>query len=257
MHSSKGDKPSMMGSNIEMDSYQQEQETGIKPHMNIFSGFTMITGMMIGAGIFASPSIAYRNVESVGASLLVWVLAGSLGLVGALCYAELGTMYPSNGGEKVYITKAFSKKLGMCFSWSTCLLALPISATAISTVFARYVANLALYDPAVDMANQRQAPEIVVKLIAAAAIAFVACVNGLSSKAGTAVQSIFTVIKVAALILVIGIGFVFMGKGTHLTNFQNAFEGTSKDFLKFGKAMYVALFACSGFNNLNYSTAEL
>lgn len=40
------------------------------------------------------------NTHSVGASLVVWVVAGLLAWTGASSFAELGTAIPLNGGPQ-------------------------------------------------------------------------------------------------------------------------------------------------------------
>ena len=45
-------------------------------------------------------------------------LGGLLSLVGALCYAELATAYPQEGGDYVYLTRGLGRKVGFLFAWA-------------------------------------------------------------------------------------------------------------------------------------------
>src|SRR5262245_37421675 len=78
---------------------------------------SIIVGIIIGATIFASaPNIFYFTPDSwslfgynvtlsaMWSCMLCWALVGILSLIGALCYAELGTAYPTSGGDYTYIS---------------------------------------------------------------------------------------------------------------------------------------------------------
>lgn len=52
-----------------------------------------------------------------GTALVIWAISGLLALCGALCYAELGTMLPMNGGESVYLSRAFGSLISFTFEF--------------------------------------------------------------------------------------------------------------------------------------------
>ena len=59
----------------------------------------IMIGTVIGSGIFVSPVSIVSHCESVGLSLLVWLFSGIIIIFVALCYVELGCMFPKEGGE--------------------------------------------------------------------------------------------------------------------------------------------------------------
>lgn len=70
-------------------------------------------GRIIGTGIFSTPSSILSSVDSVGASLMLWVLGFLLSFAGLFVWLELGAMFPRSGGEKVYLEAIYKKPKGL------------------------------------------------------------------------------------------------------------------------------------------------
>ena len=88
------------------------------PTLSLFDAVAMIVGLVIGVGIFRTPSIVAANVDSASTLLLVWLGGGIISLLGALCYAELGSAFPNAGGEYHFLTRAFGPPVGFLFAWA-------------------------------------------------------------------------------------------------------------------------------------------
>jgi amino acid transporter len=177
-------------------------------------------------------------------------------MIGALCYAELGTMITKSGGEYQYLKSAYGLCMGLTFSWSNLLLTNPIGTASIATVFAQYILQMAYFDENDPTGQNVVMPEVAVKLVSIACIWIVVLFNCFGRKAGAIVSNVFTAAKLVALVMIIIIGWVWLGKG-HTENFQDAFKGSSTNALSYGTAMYMALFSYNGWNNLNYGISEV
>ncbi len=59
----------------------------------------MVVGIVIGIGIFKTPSLVAAFVDSEAMFIGLWALGGLVTIFGALCYAELGSARPHAGGE--------------------------------------------------------------------------------------------------------------------------------------------------------------
>jgi len=83
--------------------------------LNLFDAAMISSGAMIGSGIFMNSAESARFLQTSSQLLLVWILGGVIAFLGALCFAELGAMFPQSGGQVVYLERAFSPWAGTFF----------------------------------------------------------------------------------------------------------------------------------------------
>lgn len=135
---------------------QMEKTIGLVQSINI------IIGSMIGSGIFVSPTGILISVKSVGASLVLWVACGLFSLIGAYCYAELGTLIHRSGADYAYILEAFGPFFGFLRLWVEVIVVRPATMAVIAMTFAKYILQPIFPDCA--------QPDIVVRLLGAACL---------------------------------------------------------------------------------------
>jgi APA family basic amino acid/polyamine antiporter len=81
-------------------------------------GLAVILGGTIGVGILRTPGAVAAELRSPTSILVVWTLGGLYTLIGAACFAELGTALPQAGGYYVYSRRAFGERVGFLTGWT-------------------------------------------------------------------------------------------------------------------------------------------
>ena len=89
-----------------------------RPVLSVFDAVMITVGIVIGAGIFKAPSLVAGMAGSTGWMLGAWLLGGVISLIGALCYAELGSSFPNAGGEYFFLRTAYGDALAFLFAWA-------------------------------------------------------------------------------------------------------------------------------------------
>ncbi|CAO1437835.1 unnamed protein product [Diamesa serratosioi] len=220
----------------------------MKKEISLLDGVAIIVGVIVGAGIFVSPKGVLLNAESIGLSLIVWLLSGVLSMVGALCYAELGTMIPKSGGDYAYISVAFGPCPAFLYLWGALLILVPTGNAITALTFAQYLLkpNWPDCDP----------PYSAVTLVACLITCVLTAINCYNVKWVTRVTDIFTGTKVFALMVIFAAGawYLFQGQTAYLTK---PFENSTSSPGHIALAFYSGLFSYSGWNYLNFVTEEL
>ena len=121
-----------------MGAKREGEKVELKRELGLFQGCTVIIGIMVGSGIFVSPKGVTMFAGSVGLSLVVWVVAGLISLLGALGYAELGTLMPKAGSQHLYIKEAYGEFAAFMCIWGLVMVVVPCACAVSALTFAHY-----------------------------------------------------------------------------------------------------------------------
>jgi APA family basic amino acid/polyamine antiporter len=173
--------------------------TQLRRELGLLDATMINAGTMIGSAIFIVPAIVAGYVGRPTAILAVWAVGGVVSLFGALCVAELGAALPEAGGIYAYLREAYGPGWGFLYGWAAFLLINPASIAAIAVAFASYSGAFAPLGPAG------------VKAVAIASILVLTALNCLGLRPGATTQDALTLLKIAALAALIGVGLLAAG----------------------------------------------
>lgn len=199
---------------------------------------SIIVGIIIGAGIYQTAPGVAGAVETPWTLFGLWCLGGLFSLSGALCYAELATAFPREGGDYVYLNRAYGPCAGFLFGWLQLLVVRPGDIAVMAFAFATYFKVWLGPDGAIPS-----------PCIAAMAVAILTGVNILGVRLGKWAQNILTFLKVAGLggIIVLGL----------MAPSPSPLPFTEDGGLPWSVALILVMFTYGGWNEMAYVSAEV
>jgi basic amino acid/polyamine antiporter, APA family len=209
-----------------------------RPTLSVVDACAIIVGIVVGVGIFRTPSIVAANVPNEAAFLLAWLLGGVVSLVGALCYAELATAYPHAGGDYHYFTRAFGRDIAFLFAWARLVVVQTGSIALLSFVFGDYATQL------FPLAGPWSAA-----LYAALAVSVLTTLNVIGVRQGKSTQNLLVSIKILGLTVVFIVGIVLGAPPPP--------PPAASSTPAFGLAMILVLLTYGGWNEAAYISAEV
>jgi APA family basic amino acid/polyamine antiporter len=196
---------------------------------------------MIGTGVFGSLGYQLLGIPSGFPIMVLWIIGGIVSLCGAVCYAEIASIFPKSGGEYHLLSRTWKPLIGFLAGWISVTVgfAAPIAANA--ALMGSYLGRIFELPPL--------APALAIVIL-------VAIVHLGNLKNIGRFQSVLTYAKVA-LILTLGITcFSSVGAGT--VSFLPV-EGDFKLIASssFAISFVYVLYAYTGWNAAVYMMEEV
>lgn len=208
--------------------------TELKRELGLFTCVLLVIGNIIGVGIFTTPGEIATALPSAGWVLLAWTVGGVLAMFGALTYAELGAMYPKAGGNYYFLKEAYGPLWGFLYGWAYTLVTSAGTIALLAIGFGEYLGI--------------PTGTVTSKIFSIVVVVLLMFLNVRDVKLGAGVMDVITSLKVVAMLLLVGFGFV-LGHG-NTTHFVPLFGGDSGSAIAaIGAALVPMAFAYSGWNS--------
>jgi amino acid transporter len=226
------------------DNPPQHAGAGPAQVLSLGDATAIIVGLIIGAGIFGTPAIVAGAVQSPALMIAVWIAGGVFSVIGALCYAELATAYPSAGGEYHFIGRAYGRSLAFLYGWARMTVIVAGSIAVFAYLFGDYfsrVINLGEYSSA---------------LWAGIVVVVLTAINYAGIREGKATQDLFTFLEASGLAVIAVAGLILAPDVPPAPPAAPSgapwYTGAG-----IGSAMVFVLFTYGGWNDAAYISAEV
>lgn len=215
-----------------------------------YMAMAVVVGTVIGSGVFKKPASIAQNLPDFSAIALVWILGGVLSFLGALALAEVCVLFPRAGGNYVFLREGFGPLAGFLWGWVEFWIIRAASLAALATVFTE-----SLHDILREAVNPVTRAELFdfwqQRFITVLVLAALAWVNVRGVRWGAGLQLFITLIKVASLLGIIILPFVFWPAAPQpASTLPLGKVPTTFDWGRFGTALVGVLWAYHGWMNI-------
>jgi basic amino acid/polyamine antiporter, APA family len=218
-------------------------EPHIPPGLGLWDAVSIIVGIVVGTSIYRATGTIFDSAGSPGIAMLLWLVGGVLAWCGAVCYAELATTYPRDGGDYEYLNRAFGSWCSFLFAWAQITTVISGNIGIMAYVFADYAGQVW--------------PELKSHVVALTAgpIVVLSALNALGVVAGKAIQNLLTITKI------IGLGGIVVAAALTATPIplQPRAEAVVNNHstTNLGLALVFVLYAYGGWQHAAYVAAEV
>lgn len=228
-----------------MNDLKTTPEPSLARRLGPFDATMIVMGGIIGAGIFVNPSVVARQVHTPTLVLGAWLIGGVIALIGAFVYAELAVLQPRVGGQYAYLRDAYHPIVAFLYGWTLLLVVQTGGMAGAAIIFGRYFRELS------GLAIPEQA-------IAAMTLGALTLINCFGIRSGSNVQSALMLLKLAAIALLIGVGWFVAGPAGMDSTLSIAASGNSEGWLTgLAAAMVPVLFAYGGWQTATFVSGEM
>ncbi len=244
--------------------------------LTLLDAILIVSGSMIGSGIFIVAADMARTVGGPGWMLLLWVLSGIITIFAALSYGELAGMFPKAGGQYVYLKEAYNPLVGFLYGWSLFAVVQSGTIAAVAVAFAKF--SGVLYAPFSEKNILLETDFIKIsaaQVVGIFSILVLTIINSRGINYGKIIVRVFTSAKLIALFGIIILGLFFLGNadawnlnlsrfweyGQYTKNADGQWTWSSLSHFglmtAMGTALVGSLFSSDAWNNVTFISGDI
>lgn len=210
--------------------------------IDLLGASSVVVANMIGTGVFVSLGFQLLDMHSGFPIIALWLVGGILALCGAVCYAELATRMPEDGGEYYFLGRVYHPAVGFMAGFVS------------STV--GFAAPIAMAGYALGVYAKGVWPSVDSTWFGAGVILLIGLIHLINVSTGVRFQKVFTIIKVVLIAVFISAGLLH-GNTQHYQ--FGMMPGVWDEILsnKFAIALVFVSYAYSGWNASAYLAGEI
>ena len=247
-----------------------------KKKLTLTDAILIVSGSMIGSGIFIVSAGMAQTVAGSGWLLLLWIISGVITVFAALSYGELAAMFPHAGGQYVYLKEAYNPLVGFVYGWTLFLVVQSGTIAAVAVAFAKFAA--VLYPPFSEkhiLLDLGWLQISAAQLLGIFSILILTIINSRGIQYGKIIVRVFSSAKIIALFAIIILGlFFFRNANIWAQNFAEPWRQMSliKDssghwnwqalstfglMTALGSALVGSLFSSDAWNNVTFISGDI
>ncbi|RPF47815.1 fructoselysine transporter (APC superfamily) [Hydrogenoanaerobacterium saccharovorans] len=187
-----------MANNTEKTAVDTAPSTELKRKLGIGAVIALGVGTTVGSGIFSSLGAVAGAAGSALIMLLAFLVGGLVQIPSNLCYAELASAYPEDGGQYIYFREAGFRPLAFLCGWISFWATDPPSISIMALAIANYLGYF------IPVSN------LTLRFVAVALVLIFMFVHLRSVEGGGKFQTFITTFKILPFVLIVGIGLFHM-----------------------------------------------
>ncbi|MBM3311616.1 MAG: amino acid permease, partial [Candidatus Aminicenantes bacterium] len=227
-----------------MDDRRSSGGNELRASLGLFDSTMLVVGAVFGSGIFLTTGIIAAQIPFSGVIWLAWFGGGLVTIAGALCYGELGSLFPKAGGPYVYLQRAYGRGAAFFFGWTFFWIIGGGGIAALAVGFSEYAGFLGLGLPR--------------PVLAVLAVWMLTALNAFGVGLGSRIQAGLAAVRILAVLALAG-GAAVLAVKSGLTNIHPVWPSAAREFswTAMGAAMVAVFWAYDGWYSVNCTAEEI